>query len=88
MDATRFDTIAKLFADRRLSRRHALTQGGAGLAAGASPPPASPPPRPGRHPGAAAASTRPGSTASAMLFLQSFQSRQHRPKRARRAATP
>jgi hypothetical protein len=35
MDATRFDAIARLFASRRLSRRRALTTGGAGLAAGA-----------------------------------------------------
>ena len=35
MDATRFDRLAKLFADRRLSRRQTLTQGGAGLVAGA-----------------------------------------------------
>lgn len=35
MDATRFDQITKLFADRRLSRRQALRKGGAGLAAGA-----------------------------------------------------
>jgi hypothetical protein len=35
MDAIHFDRIARLFADRRLSRRAALTQGGAGLAASA-----------------------------------------------------
>src|SRR5262245_57052486 len=35
MDSSRFDTIAKLFADRRLSRRQALAGGAAGLAAGA-----------------------------------------------------
>jgi hypothetical protein len=34
VDANRFDTIARLFADRR-SRRQAVIQGGAGLAAGA-----------------------------------------------------
>ena len=34
MDATRFDAIAKLFAARR-TRRRALAQAGAGLAAGA-----------------------------------------------------
>jgi len=33
MDPRRLDTIAKLFADRRLSRRKALAQGGAALAA-------------------------------------------------------
>ena len=35
MDLTRFDRIAKRFAQRRLSRRAALRQGGTGLAAGA-----------------------------------------------------
>lgn len=35
MNPTRFDTIAKLFANRRISRRQALAQGGTGLAAGA-----------------------------------------------------
>lgn len=35
MDSTRFDRVTRLFADRRLSRRQALAQGGAGLAAGA-----------------------------------------------------
>jgi hypothetical protein len=35
MDPTRFDRITKLFADHRLSRRQALTQGSAGLVAGA-----------------------------------------------------
>jgi hypothetical protein len=35
MDAIHIDRIAKLFAARRLSRRQALTQSGAGLAAGA-----------------------------------------------------
>lgn len=33
MDRSRFDTITRGFADRRLSRRQALTRGGAGLAA-------------------------------------------------------
>ncbi len=35
MDASRFDTITKVFAARRLSRRQALAQGAAGLTAGA-----------------------------------------------------
>jgi hypothetical protein len=35
MDARRFDTVSRIFANRRLSRRQALAQGGAGLAAGA-----------------------------------------------------
>jgi hypothetical protein len=34
MNATRFDTIAKLFASRRLSRRRTVTQATAGVAAG------------------------------------------------------
>ena len=33
MESSRFDTIARLFAERRLSRRTALATGGAGLAA-------------------------------------------------------
>ena len=33
MDANRFDTISKLFADRRLSRREAMVKGGTALAA-------------------------------------------------------
>ena len=33
MDTTRFDRICRLFAERRLSRRAALAQGGAGIAA-------------------------------------------------------
>lgn len=35
MDPTRFDRVTKRFADRRLSRRQALAQGGTGLAVGA-----------------------------------------------------
>lgn len=35
MNASRFDTISRIFAQRRMSRRQALAQGGAGLAAGA-----------------------------------------------------
>lgn len=35
MDGNHFDTITKLFAERRVSRRNALRHGGAGLAAGA-----------------------------------------------------
>ncbi len=35
MDTNRLDAISKLFANQRLSRRRALIQGGAGLAAGA-----------------------------------------------------
>jgi hypothetical protein len=33
MNANRFDTVSRFFADRRLSRRQALARGGAGLAA-------------------------------------------------------
>lgn len=35
MDANRFDSVAKFLADRRLSRRQAMVDGGVGLAAGA-----------------------------------------------------
>ncbi len=34
MESSRFDTVTKLFANRTLSRRQALTQSGAGLVAG------------------------------------------------------
>lgn len=36
MDPSRFDQISRHFSDRRLSRRAAMTQGGAGLAVGAA----------------------------------------------------
>jgi hypothetical protein len=35
MDGSRFDRVSKLFAERRLSRRRAVTQGGTAVAAGA-----------------------------------------------------
>ncbi len=79
MDVSRFDTIAKLFAGRRLSRRQALTQGGTGLAAGAL--------------AAAGLTTATGVAAQdatpatgqtrpepEMLYLQSFQSGSIAPK--------
>ena len=34
MNGTRFDSITRVFASRRISRRQALAQGGAGIAAG------------------------------------------------------
>lgn len=81
MEVSRFDSISKLFADRRLSRREALVKGGVGLAAA----------------GAATAglSTLGNSTATAQdatpeaatdpdktmfLFLQSFESANIVPK--------
>ncbi len=55
MDASQFDRIAKVFAANRLSRRAAMRQGAAGLAAGALAAvglgAAAPSRRPGRHPG-------------------------------------
>jgi hypothetical protein len=77
MDAHRFDSIAKLFADRRLSRRRALAHGGAGLAAT------------GLAAAGLAATTRahdatPGPPATAgktqFLFVQSFQQGSIAPK--------
>lgn len=71
MDANRFDAISRMFAGRRLSRRRAIAQGGAGIAAGmlgaklaasAVAQDATPSAQPG-------ASRKPE-----MLFLQSFQS--------------
>jgi hypothetical protein len=71
MDAKRFDSISKLFADRRLSRRDALVKGGVGLAAAglatagltsASAQEATP-----------SAETTGSKKTPPMLFLQSFQ---------------
>ncbi len=84
MDGSRFDTITRFFADRRLSRRQALAQGGAGIAAGAlgmsllapgvsaqATPVASPVTE-----GIAEASPLPESSAEPpeMLFIQAFRS--------------
>ncbi len=72
MDAARFDTIAKRFAERRLTRRQALAQGSAGLAsAGAV--------ALGVATAASAQDATPAPAADAergpvMLFVQSFQS--------------
>ncbi len=71
MDANRFDAIAKLFAQRRLSRRGALKGAGAGLAAGAVA-------TTGLSLAAAqdatpATGSGTGGESPTMLFLQSFQ---------------
>jgi hypothetical protein len=70
MDATRFDQVARIFAARRLSRRQALAQGGAGLAAaglaaaGVA-----------RHAAAQdAAATPTAASKTQFLFVQSFES--------------
>jgi hypothetical protein len=76
MDPTRFDTVAKLFAKRRLSRRQALAQGGAGLAAGALA-------AAGLAATALAQDATPevaGESAASMLFVQSFQAGTIAPK--------
>jgi hypothetical protein len=69
MHANRFDTVSRLFAGRRLSRRQALTQGGAGLAAGAL--------AAGGLTAAAQDATPPAAPASdhgpRTLFVQSFE---------------
>ncbi len=70
MDTNRFDTIAKLFADRRISRRKALSQGGIGLAVGALT-------AAGLSTAASAQDATPeaaGEGVSSMLFLQTYQS--------------
>jgi hypothetical protein len=70
MDATRFDSIAKFFAARRLSRRQALAQGGAGITAGALA-------AVGLTPAARAQEATPvadGEQGPTMLFVQAFQS--------------
>jgi len=78
MDSTRFDRIAKVFADRKLSRRQALAQGGVGIAAvglavagvrasaaqDATPDATAPD---------SAVLTDDGSSGVSMLFLQSFK---------------
>jgi hypothetical protein len=79
MDAHRFDTLAKLFAQRRLSRRGAVKGAGAGLAAGvlgssASAQDATPP---GDEATPVATDTV---TKTAFLFVQSFQSGTITPK--------
>jgi hypothetical protein len=69
MDAHRFDTIARLFGERR-SRRQTLAQAGAGLAAGALA-------AAGLRAGAAQEATPPAVAAgeqTTFLFLQSFRS--------------
>jgi hypothetical protein len=70
MNASRFDTIAKLFAARRLSRRQAVAQGGiaAGVVAAS---------RMALHTDAQAQEATPaadGEQGPTMLFLQAFQS--------------
>jgi hypothetical protein len=70
MDANRFDSVAKFFASRRLSRRQALAQGGAGVAAGALA-------ATGLVAAAGAQEATPvpsGKEAPTMLFLQAFRS--------------
>jgi hypothetical protein len=80
MNATRFDRIAALLAERRLSRRQAIRQGGAGLAAGALAAAAL------RVSGAAAQDATPVAAPSrsesdpTFLFVQSFQSGSFAPK--------
>jgi hypothetical protein len=69
MDGSRFDTIAKLFASRRLSRRQAVTQAGSGVAAGALA-------AVGLRRVSQAQESTPaaGGEGPTMLFLQAFQS--------------
>jgi hypothetical protein len=74
MDATRFDTIARFFADRRLSRRRMVAKGGTGLAAGAL-----------AATGLSSAHAQEATPAAAgekveFLFVQSFQSGTVAPK--------
>ncbi len=80
MDATHFGTVAKLFAARR-SRRQALVQGGAGLAAGALAAAGLSHRAPAQ---AAAQDATPAADATgekvAYLFVQSFQSGTIAPK--------
>jgi hypothetical protein len=76
MDPSRFDSISKTFAERKLTRRRALMQGGAGIAAGAvaftglsaSAQEATPEASQDATPAAS------DSSSPATLFLQSFQS--------------
>jgi hypothetical protein len=65
MDATRFDTLARRFAGRRLSRRRALVRAGGGLAAGAL--------AAAGWGAARAASAAGDGDGPTMLFVQAFQ---------------
>ena len=69
MDSSRFDAISRIFAERKLSRRRALLQGGAGIAAGATI-------IPGLSASAQDATPVPADDQQfpKMLFLQSYQS--------------
>ena len=69
MESSRFDTISRLFAQRRLSRRTALATGGAGLAAAALGSTAS---AQDATPGAPAASPEAETDHPSFLFVQSF----------------
>lgn len=81
MESTTFDRVSKLFAERKLSRRQAVRQGGAGLAAGAVA-------AAGLAPAAAQDATPPADATAApsvgekvaYLFLQSFRAGSIAPK--------
>jgi hypothetical protein len=79
MDGSTFDRVAKLFADRRLSRRQAFTRGGAGLAAAGLGAAGLARPARARE---APADADGGGTAPARetLFVQSFESGSIAPK--------
>jgi hypothetical protein len=76
MNPTRFDTIAKLFASRRLSRRQALAQGGSGIAAGTltAVRMTSDTEAQDATPATPATPAADGEQGPTMLFLQAFQS--------------
>jgi hypothetical protein len=83
MDANRFDSVSKFFAERRISRRQAMIQGGAGLAAagiaatGLSKTSFAQDATPAAD---ADANAEVGATGPKMLFLQSYQSGTITPK--------
>jgi hypothetical protein len=80
MNATRFDRIAALFAERRLSRRKAIRQGGAGLAAGALMTAALSVPVAVAQDSAPAAGPAKSENDPSFMFVQSFQSGSFAPK--------
>jgi hypothetical protein len=81
VDASRFDNLSKFFAERRISRRQAMIQGGAGIAvagiaaAGLTRASGAQDATP-----AAGASPEAGGTGPKMLFLQTYQSGTISPK--------
>lgn len=80
MNPTRFDRIATLFADHRLSRRQAIRQGGAGLALGALGAASLRAPAAAAQDATSIAGPAKSETDPTFMFVQSFQSGGFAPK--------